>query len=75
MNTFDEVMRPGNIESPFNACMHRFDCNAMKARLAEVERDNKRMRYALKTIADEVYDPWTNGAEAGRLARSVLDRS
>jgi hypothetical protein len=49
--------------------------DALAARLAEAERDNKRMRYALKTIADEVYDPWTNGAEAGRLARNASGES
>lgn len=27
---------------------------------------------ALEKIAGQVYDPWTNGAEAGRIARNTL---
>jgi hypothetical protein len=47
--------------------------DALAARLAEAETQNKRMRYALQSIADEVYDPWTNGAQAQRIALSALE--
>jgi hypothetical protein len=42
---------------------------------AEIERltaDNERLREALREIADETYDTWTNGAKAQRIAESAL---
>lgn len=51
--------------------LHR-DRDRLQARLAEAEMQNKRMRYALQSIADDVYDPWTNGAQAQHIAISAL---
>ena len=37
-----------------------------------LRQENERLREALREIADETYDTWTNGAKAQRIAESAL---
>ena len=37
-----------------------------------LRRENERLREALREIAAETYDSWTNGAKAQRIAESAL---
>ena len=49
------------------------DCGWERAGDADaLRRENERLREALREIADETYDSWTNGAKAQRIAESVL---
>ena len=40
--------------------------------LREQHAEIERLREALREIADETYDSWTNGAKAQRIAKSAL---
>lgn len=39
---------------------------------ASASTNEKVLRAALEEIASEIYDPWTNGAKAGDIARKAL---
>ena len=51
------------------------DGNVVAAELRRLHELNQVMLNALKWIADQTYDPWTNGAEAQRHALNAIAKA
>ena len=47
----------------------------LKAKVVRLEKANQTMLEALTWIADQTYDPWTNGYEAQRVAAAAIDKA
>jgi hypothetical protein len=45
------------------------------AELRRLHSVNAELLMALQYIADQTYDPWTNGAEAQRVARAAIAKA
>ena len=45
------------------------------AELRRLHKENQEFLNVLSWIADQVYDPWTNGAEAGRVAKFAVEKA
>jgi hypothetical protein len=45
------------------------------AELRRLNSVNAELLMALQYIADQTYDPWTNGAEAQRVARAAIAKA
>ena len=58
------------VETPFQST--RYIAAAELRRLHEV---NQELLEALQKIAGNTYDEWTNGAEAGRIARAAIAKA
>ena len=48
------------------------DTNAAATELRRLYEVNQALLAALQKIAGNTYDEWTNGAEAGRIARAAI---
>jgi hypothetical protein len=48
------------------------NCVSAAAELRRLHEANQAMLETLKWIADQTYDPWTNGAEAQRYAITAI---
>ena len=51
------------------------DDQAAAAELRRLHAVNQELLEALQKIAGNTYDEWTNGAEAGRIARAAIAKA
>ena len=50
-------------------------CSEAADELRRLHEENQAFLNVLSWIADQTYDPWTNGAEAGRVAKFAVDKA
>ena len=57
----------------YTVCGKEIDNAATELR--RLHEENQAFLNVLSWIADQTYDPWTNGAEAGRVAKFAVDKA
>ncbi len=74
---FGETMKQSDAITKLVNEINRYerDGNVVAAELRRLHELNQVMLNALKWIADQTYDPWTNGAEAQRHALNAIAKA
>jgi hypothetical protein len=56
-------------------CYEHIGMSKAAAELRRLHEENQAFLNVLSWIADQTYDPWTNGAEAGRVAKFAVEKA
>jgi hypothetical protein len=72
-HTATELRRLHEVEQGFDKLAERYVLKNKE--LVQLRELNTELLNVLSWIADQTYDPWTNGAEAGRVAKFAVEKA